>query len=256
MAINQKSPRASKPVGSTNLRADDVTVCLLSQNVRVFGTASVNRADWLLLFKRRHFNGNFDLVLRQETHVSPEAAKIASRDHAHQCGYRVGEGSPTLSYWVGGSSMSAGVDMLIYQRGRLQNVKPIYDDYWSSHLMAVAGTLNGALAYVPTLKTQREAFYARLHQIHVPSGVRLYVGGDLNCTPHGVRGRAYASPANAHNSQEIFNLLDQWLLLDSVTAAFPPQDDPEQLQCFYDEYHTYIYRFHGHGLASSRLDRR
>lgn len=58
---------------SNSLQKEAVTIGLLSQNVRGFGSTVQDRADWLASSIYRHSNDHFDVVLLQETHIDGDA---------------------------------------------------------------------------------------------------------------------------------------------------------------------------------------
>ncbi|KAE8913531.1 hypothetical protein PF003_g2998 [Phytophthora fragariae] len=126
--------------------------------------------------------------------------------------------------------------------------------------MAVSAQLEGEIVYIlnfdaPVAPAAREAFYAGLASIPIPKDIHLYVGGDFNCTQHGVQDRSFGPTANDYYSPSLDNLLQRWHLHDSVETQLPNPADPESLRQFYSEHHTHEYPLPGRGLASSRLDR-
>lgn len=242
------------------LHRDEVTTCLLTQNVRAFGRTPADRSVWMASFKRRQAHGNFDLVLLQETHVSEDSAPVLTREHAQQWGYRVGMGCPTLSLWSGVDKSKAGVGVLVHPNGRFQQLKPVLEKHWSPNFMVVSVVMDGmdvyvANIYAPVDRELREQYYQRLAAIMIPDGIRLYVGGDFNCTQHGEKDRSFQPTALHHSSAALADLIQKWRLHDSVEDLLSGTMKAPQLERFHNDYHTHEYTVAGRGLASSRLDR-
>ncbi|GMF38589.1 unnamed protein product [Phytophthora fragariaefolia] len=203
------------------LRADDVTTCLLSQNVIGLGASHTDRTAWLSSFKRRHENGHFDNVLLQETHIPAQLSSPTAKEHAHQWGFRVGEGCPQLSFWSGDSTTTAGVGILVHPRGRFQNLQPAFQDHWTPHFMVGNATLDGEEVMSPTFMHLRRSALTALN----------------------------------HSSPVLEEMLNKWQLSHSLASVLPKPSDSDHVRWFHAEHHTHSYPVPGHGLASSRLDR-
>uniref|UniRef100_M4B565 Endonuclease/exonuclease/phosphatase domain-containing protein n=1 Tax=Hyaloperonospora arabidopsidis (strain Emoy2) TaxID=559515 RepID=M4B565_HYAAE len=109
--------------------------------------------------------------------------------------------------------------------------------------------------YAPTDRVAKEDLFLKLKAIPIPTGKQVFVGGDLNCTLHGLVNRSSLSTALDHDSPGLRRLLIKWRLQVLPLQVLPSGNDSAALAHFNDAHHTYHYSVRGHGLASSRLDR-
>ncbi|KAG2926233.1 hypothetical protein PC115_g7979 [Phytophthora cactorum] len=91
--------------------------------------------------------------------------------------------------------------------------------------------------------------------LELPTGTKITVGDDYNCTLDPITDRSYAAASTPHDSPALRRLLDVCALVDPVVLSRPVQMDSAQLRRHIFESHTYHYHVEGHGDASSRIDR-
>ena len=101
-------------------------------------------------------------------------------------------------------------------------------------LQAFNGTYDVILLnlYAPTDRVAKEYLFLKLGAIPIPTGKQVFVGGDLNCTLHGLVTRSYLPTALDHDSPGLRRLLFKWRLQDSVSNVLPSGNDSAALAHF------------------------
>ncbi|OWZ15501.1 reverse transcriptase [Phytophthora megakarya] len=255
----EREAKTAKLRPETRLHQDDRTFGLLSQNVRGFGATPIEHRTWLNSLGRRTAHGNQDLVLLQETHVHAEETEEAQREHAARWGFRSGGGGRALSYWGAARERKGGVGILVNPFGAFQDVRPLCEKAWSSHLVAVTGTFDGQEVavinvYAPIERKAREKLFEMVARLTLPAHGRVFMGGDFNCTLVGQLDRTHTHDAHAHESPALRLLLKKWKARDCLETAMPSPSDRHRVARFHRNQHSYRYTVHG-DPASSRLDR-
>ncbi|GMF44360.1 unnamed protein product [Phytophthora fragariaefolia] len=180
--------------------------------------------------------------------------------HARQWGYRAGPHCKVLSLWAPSDGRSAGVAILIHTKSRFIDPEPIFQEYWTDRFMALTGKLEGEEViifncYAPNDKSEQDMYFTQLQEIPVPEDVKLFVGGDFNCTLNERCDRSYQPLSGTHDSPALRGLMHHWRLIDSVANHLPGIHYENARWKFYDDYHRFQNHVDGVGLASSRLDR-
>ncbi|POM79844.1 Reverse transcriptase, partial [Phytophthora palmivora] len=257
--IRRERELATDHLRGQGLHTEDRTYGFVSHNVRGFGASAKAHQDWLHSLGRNTSNGPQDVALIQETHVHSSHIENAKREYAARWGYRLGNGSPTLSYWGAAVSRKGGVGILVNPYGAFTEHRPIWQETWSPHFVAVSGKLDGeeiivANVYAPIDRTQREELFKALGELPFPAHGRVLLGGDFNCTLDARLDRTYAAAGANHDSPELRRLLARWDAQDCLSNMMPDQTDENRVKHFHAKYHTYRYQVNG-DAESSRLDR-
>ncbi|OWZ11339.1 reverse transcriptase [Phytophthora megakarya] len=262
-AKRRKQEERATPAAQSNhpsLHEADQTFGCVTQNVNGFGSSAVKMGEWLRSFRTSDRRGRNDVYILQETHVEEREISRASATFAGQWGFRTGPGCPFRSFWSPSCERKGGVAILVDPYGSFTDVGPVYEHMWSPHFMAVKGMMKGEKLivvniYAPHQPAKREAFYRKLTDMDIPTGVKMAIGGDFNCTLDPVADRSYFRQRDGHDSPALRMLLENWGLADPVAWTRPLEWTPVALRQHHDATHTYFYRVDGHGSATSRLDR-
>jgi hypothetical protein len=148
--------------------------------------------------------------------------------------------------------------MLVDPYGGLKDARPILEQSWSPHFMAITGTQTGVemiyvCIYAPHQPGPREQYYWQLEALPMPIGASLLVGGDFNCTLDPRVDRSHFRIHSAHESAGLAALMSKWGLGDALTL--PTARDEQALRKFYTQQHTYWYKLPSGEPASAGLDR-
>ncbi|OWZ05497.1 hypothetical protein PHMEG_00022409 [Phytophthora megakarya] len=169
-----------------------------------FGATPIEHRTWLNSLGRQTAHGNQGLVLLQETHVHAEEIEEAQREHAARRDFRSGGGGRALSYWGAARECKDGVGILVNPFGAFKDVRPLCEEAWSPHLVAVINV------YAPIEREAREKLFGMVARLTLPPHGRVFMGGDFNCTLVGQLDRAHTHAAHAHESPALRLLLKKW----------------------------------------------
>ncbi|KAG2890033.1 hypothetical protein PC116_g20212 [Phytophthora cactorum] len=161
------------------------------------------------------------------------------------------------SYWATAAGTKTGVAIPIDPYGANKDVRPILEDAWNEHFIAVEGKVNGTRlilmsVYGPHQRGRRELFFDRLAGLEVPLDGLVALGGDFNSTLDAQTDRSYSTDRSAYDSPALWRLLDAWRMVNPAGATRPASWGQETLCGHHQTTHTYhCHHVNGYGGASS-----
>lgn len=149
---------------------------------------------------------------------------------------------------------------MISPYAKLEDVEPWMQTEWSAHWMAVTARVEGEMvylinAYAPHKPELREHFYKTVATVRPPTGARVLMGGNVNCTQDATVDRTYRSDKDDHFSPAFASLERTWGLQDTIAHEATAVANLADLVEFSADYHTYFYKMASGRVCSSRFDR-
>ena len=250
----------SKVQSETKREGHEVTLALLSQNVRGFPAAGGRMTEWFQSFRQRESEVQIDMVLLQETHVTTAEITATTDAHCRNWGFDPAIRETPLSFWSPADDKKGGVGILMNPFSAITEVEPYLEEHWTPHWMAVTAVMDDVAfhvlnVYAPTVKPEREAVFRELHTHFAHLEEPLWVGGDFNSTQLRSLDRSFSTGTDTHHSRALASLLLDRALTDVAEEAIAEAVTEEQVGQFRSLHHTFFYRLPDGSPASSRLDR-